>query len=130
MQELVTTLATRLAVGARNAARVIRTHWRPPGGRRASAAAESSRAERDASRLGARLADLEKERTAVPPSWPRPGCRSRNAPVEHDEASERHERLLAELDALLADHPGVTTVAALLAAHRRAVAELDEARAA
>ena len=46
------------------------------------------------------------------------------------EVTERRDRLVTELDALLVDHPGVSSVGALVEAHRRAVDALDEARAA
>ena len=130
VQELVTTLATRLESVLQRSQGQSVTHWRTTAGAAASAAAESSRAERDESRLGAELADLEKERTAVLTELASTRVSLEERTRQQTEASERHERLLAERDALLADHPGVTTVAALLAAHRRAVAELDEARAA
>jgi exonuclease SbcC len=49
---------------------------------------------------------------------------------ERDAAADRVDRLGGELEALLADHPDITSVGGLVASHRRAVHELDEARAA
>ena len=130
VQELVTTLATRLESVLRRSQGHPVTHWRTTVGAAAYAAAESSRGERDASRLGSELADLEKERTAVLTELASTRVSLDERSRQRAEAAERHGRLEAERDALLADHPGVTTVAGLLAAHRRAAAELEEARAA
>ena len=128
--ELVTTLATRLeAVLKRSQGHPV-SQWRTTAGAAATAAAESSRAERDASRLAAELADVEKERTAVLTELASTRVSLEERTRERAEAAERHSRLVAERDALLTDHPGVTTVAALLAVKRRAVAELEEARVA
>ncbi len=130
VQELVTTLATRLQGALVRCGGHAVTHWRSSATVAAAAAAESAAAEQEAGRLTGELAELEQEEKVVVTELASSRVSLEERTREQAEATVRHDRLVAELDALLDGHPGISTVAALVTAHRRAVADLEEGRAA
>ncbi len=130
VQELVTTLATRLQAALVRSTGHTVTHWRSVSAAALTAATESSAAERETLRLRDVLADLAKEEQRIVPELASLRATLEERIREQIDATDRHDRLVTELDALLDGHPGITSVAALVEANRRAVSDLDEARAA
>ena len=130
VQELVTTLATRLqAALVRSGGHTI-LHWRRQASTAATRAAASAAALQDAARLREELVQLTRDEQAVTTELTAAGVALEERTRERAEVTERHDALAAELDDLLGDHPGITSVGALVEAHRRSVHELAEARAA
>jgi exonuclease SbcC len=130
VQELVTTLSTRLeAVLVRSEGHTV-THWRSSASTVLAAATESTTAEREATRLRDEVDALVHEAHAVATELASTRVALEERTRELAGTTTRHDQLLAELDGLLEGHVGVTTVSGLVTAHRRAVADLEEARAA
>ncbi len=130
VHELVATLSTQLQAALVRSNGHGVTHWRLAATTALAAAATSSMARRDAARLRLELTELEREDQDVTTELATARVALEERTRERDEVAERHARLVAELDALLTAHPGVTTVSALVAALRSAVSELEEARSA
>ena len=130
VQELVATLTTRLQGALVRCGGHTVMHWRTTATVATAAATESTAAERETTRLRAELAELESEEKAVAARLSASRVTLDERSRELTETSERLARLGAELDDLLAPHPGVSSVGGLVEAHRRAVHELEEARVA
>ena len=130
VQELVTTLATRLQGALVRSGGHAVTHWRSTAGGAASRASESTAAERAMPRYRDELAEIEREEKAVSTDLAASRVELDERTRERSETELRHGRLVAELEVLLADQPGVRSVGALVETHRRAIDWLDEARAA
>ena len=120
VQDLVTTLATRLQSALVRSSGHTVTHWRRAATAATAAASESSAAEREATRLRDELAELESEEKAVATELAATRVSLEERTREQAGAKVRLDRLVAELDHLLSGHPGTTTVAGLVAGHRRA----------
>ncbi len=130
VQELVTTLATQLQSAlVRSGGHTVR-HWRSLVTAADVAAARSSAAEQQSRETTAQLADLAQELQTVAAELASARVSLAERTREQAETAERHDTLTAELDALLGSRPDVSSVTALVSAHRRAIADLDEARAA
>jgi exonuclease SbcC len=130
VRELVTTLSTRLQGALVRSNGHAVTHWRTSATVAASAAAESAAADRDLTRLRAEVVELDREEKQVATDLTSARVSLEERARERDAATLRRDGLLAELGALLEAHAGVTTVAGLVASHRRALTELEEARSA
>ncbi len=130
VQELVATLTTRLQSALVRSGGHAPMHWRATATVATAAATESTAAERAVVRLRAELAELEAEEKAVATELSAARATLGERARELDETTARLEHLGAELDDLLAAHPGVSSVGGLVEAHRRAVQDLEEARAA
>ena len=130
VQELVATLSTRL-----QAALVLSTghtvqHWRATATTAAAAAAASARPSGRRPACGRSWPSSAASRAPSTPSSPPLGSCSRNAPASTPRPLRGITRLAAELDGLLAEHPDITSVGALVEARRRAVEALGDARSA
>ncbi len=130
IQELVTTLATRLQTALVRSGGHTVTHWRRSAVAAAAAATQSAAAEQDLTRLRAELDQLEQEDRGIAAELASSRVSLEERRREQVDATQRHDALVAELDALLEGHPGLTSVEALVTAHREAVAALEEARSA
>jgi exonuclease SbcC len=130
VRELVTTLSTKLQGALVRSGGHTVSYWRRSASSAATAAAASTAAEREATRLRDRLAEIDRDERAVATELAASQVTLTERTREHDEVAQRVDHLTAELGALLADQPGLTSVGALVAAHRRSAQELDEARAA
>jgi len=130
VQELVTTLATRLQAALLGCGGHTVTHWRRAAAAAATAAATSAAAERDATRLSEEVAQLVREEQALAAELAAARVALQERTRELTEVSERHDHLATELQGLLSDHAGISSVGALVEAHRRSVHHLEEARAA
>jgi exonuclease SbcC len=130
VRELVTTLSTKLQGALLRSGGHTVAYWRRSAAAAATAAAASTAAERETTRLREVLAEIDVEERALTSDLTAARVRLAERSRELAEATERVAYLAAELDALLADHPGLTSIAALVAAHRRSAQELDDARAA
>ncbi len=130
VQDLVTTLTTRLQSALVRSHGHTVTHWRRSATTTAVAATTSASAEGELPGLRARLTELTAEEKAVLTELASARVSLVERSREQAGAQERHDRLVAELDAMLSEHPGITTVAGLVAGHHRALGELQEARSA
>ncbi len=130
LREAVATLTTRLEAARTRSEDRSTEHWRAALATAAAAATDSEAAVEDAAALRTRLEELIEEERSVHAELATTRVTLAERSRAQAETTERRDRLAAELDGLLSDHPEVTTVAGLVDTHRRAAAALEEARAA
>lgn len=130
VQEKVSTLTARLRSALVGSSGHTVQHWRATATSAASRATKSAAAERDAAQLSDEVAELQLQEKSVASDLAVARVSLAERTRERDQAALRHDRLAAELDALLAGRLDMASVGALVETLRRTALALDEARAA